>query len=352
MLDVKLKELIEIWNADNLVTRAELVVRLATEGQNVKRWMESAGFHEFKDEDDELRYKPFRGVVIKSITEKPEEGLTEKQRTEFYLGLGYNSHSIAVHQNVLLSTIETRRADFQKRVSKVDPIVTPEVTHEPIQMAICNPPMITIQETEEERENRVYEHNQNKDEFPEHGDAPPKHVTELVQSLFFPNGIPRCFDCQRDVLYGKLVVKYNENKKNAELTKIAKVRGKETYTSVPPYPKLILPLEVPMYFFHAFEEINNCPKTGHEEIDFMRNTHQFMLDTLDYLYEWRWNYLLRQLLAKRKERADKIAKWKADKARKMNEDQLAAQQAEADIADAQQAAEDEANRYYQSVDQN
>jgi hypothetical protein len=291
MLNVKLRELLAIWKDNPSTTQSELINRFKWSPQNTDRYMKSIGLGKTRSADKEWRYVPLHGVEIQEITETSEDGLNERQWAEHYIELGYNSYSIALHQNILLSTVEKYRKDLK--------------THQEKQL------LIKRKEDAQAREDQVFEDGQNKNNYPEFGDKPPQHVDDILQAIFFPNGIPTCFPCKRDVMYGKLVAKWNDGRDkygtHANLVKMAKIEGKESYTSVPCYPKVILPMEVPEYFFQAFREFFNCPKTGYEEIDRQRDLEQFLHWILDYLFEWRLNWLLRRLLERRRERAGKAA---------------------------------------------
>jgi hypothetical protein len=329
MLGVTLKRLTELWEKNPRITLTELVTMCESDAQNVKRWMKSAGFAKVVDNDKKCRF--VRRVDIKRITHTPPEGLTEAQRTQFYIHLGYDSYSICVHQNVLLSTVEERREAFNK--SQPEPgcassgfaKATPDRSLAlPDRQLTLNssapdkgeahweaPVIVKVADIPQAIEDVVFEDGQHKNNYPERGDKPPQHISEITQAIFFPNGIPTCFPCKREVIYGTIVTKWNDGADkygaHADLIKMAKVKGKESYISVPCYPKVILPMEIPEYFYNAFVEFFNCPNTGYEEIDRQRNMEQFLKWIMEYLYEWRLNWLLRKLLERRKERAKKAA---------------------------------------------
>jgi hypothetical protein len=285
---VTLKTLIETWEKNPRITLTELVIMYESDAQNIKRWMKSAGFS--KVTDDDKKYRFVRRLDIKPITQTPPEGLTEAQRTEFYVRLGYDSYSICVHQNVLLSTVEERRQGLQPSIKhSLESDTREESVVEQHELPWEPPVLGKIADSPEDRENAIYEDGQHKNNFEEFGDKRPHHIDEITQAQFFPNGIPTCQRCQRDVIYTD-IIHYNNTRPAYS----------DSFINVDARPKIVFPMAVSYTHINQWAEYVDFPKTGYKDIDDIRILEAFAADTIANFFRNRMAYIAKELLQKRK----------------------------------------------------
>lgn len=289
LTSVNLKNLIEIWNNNPQITKTELMVMWDADGPNVKRWMESAGFRQFRDSDGKWRFT--KREEVQEIKEIIPYELSESQRTQLYLKMGHSVCSISVHQNILNSTVYRARDLMEKR--KQDPV---ELKAEPVAAKEETPAPILqkVSETPQEKENRIFELNQHKGKFPELGDKTPHHIDEITQALFFPNGIPKCQACQRDVTYTDIIVRNN-----------AEPKYPDSFIPVDARPKIIMPIPVAYAHMNQWKEFFNFGLTGYKDIDEIRLLEAFTADTIAHVIRQRMGWIAMELLKKRKKNAAK-----------------------------------------------
>jgi hypothetical protein len=291
MLKTSLKALMETWEKNPRITLTELVIMYEADAQNVKRWMKSAGFVKVPDDDKKVRF--VRRNEIKVITETPPEGLTEAQRTQFYIGLGYDSYSICVHQNILLATAEDRREELKKRTpqkASSSHLLSEDQLELPCPAKHREAgPILTIPKVEEDaqsQENRVYEYGQD-DKYPEYGDKQSHHISEITRATLFPKGIPTCLPCQRSVLYTDIIHCNNNNWQPLY---------PNSYLHTNAEPKIIFPQTASYHQMNQWAQYVKFPLTGNQDIDDMRILEAFVADATANFLRNRMPYIARELI--------------------------------------------------------
>lgn len=273
LVNINLKSLINTWKNNPRITRNELITLHKSDAQNITRWMDSAGFLQVRDKHDkEWRYIPHAGVEIQVIKETPPEGLSERQRTEFYIELGYDSYSISVHQNVLWSTIEERREDLKK--------------------------------------SKEEEYGQHKDNYTELGDKSPlPQGNDHTKISLFEGDNPSLSWKERHDLSWQDVIKTVHEK-----------MGYYFLDDCIPYVPIVV--RVPQYALRYYTQWKRVKSVGEPHEDMMIAAFQLGRNTEAFLMENRWNWIGDQVASVREEmrqRSEANRKKKAEEIEKSSQ---------------------------------